>query len=140
MRSVTVLAVLPTSPAQVWALIDDIEGYSRYMPHLEQVRVVSDGPGTGRIADWVLAVGGRRLGWTDRSDGIPDRFVREFDCLDGDLGFVAGRWELKAIDGGTNIRLGLEFDVEGEVAANDVRAAQDVFVEDFVTMLSKCAG
>lgn len=129
MRFVTLAAHLPVPVGDAWVVVDDIESYPAFMPHLQAARILADGPGTGRIADWTLAVGGRTIGWTEWSDRIPGRLGRESSCLDGDLGFMAGRWVLTPGVDGTSV-VSVSLDLEA-----DDRRVQDVFVRDVRCLL-----
>ena len=108
MREVKRSALVNRPPAQLFALINDIESYPQFLPWCTHARVLS------RTADEIIATIGVRQGtlhgeFTTRNTLQPDRRI-DMSLVSGPFRTLAGEWRLTPIDPeGCRVELTMRF-------------------------------
>ncbi|HKD54729.1 MAG TPA: type II toxin-antitoxin system RatA family toxin [Steroidobacteraceae bacterium] len=96
MREVKRSALVNKPPAEVFALINDIDSYPQFLPWCTHARVLS------RTAQEIVATIGVRQGglngeFTTRNTLDPDRSIR-MDLVSGPFRTLEGEWRLSPVD------------------------------------------
>jgi ribosome-associated toxin RatA of RatAB toxin-antitoxin module len=86
-----------------------MEGYPAFMTDLVSVEVI-ERQGNMTISKWVSNIDGRIIKWTERDVFDDDKLHIAYAQTDGDLKKFEGEWLLTAIDGGTEIKLTVDFE------------------------------
>ena len=108
MREVKRSALVNRPPAELFALINDIESYPQFVPWCTHARVVS------RTPSEIVATLGVRQGalhgeFTTRNTLEPDRAIH-MQLLSGPFRTLEGDWRLTPIEpGGCRVDLGMRF-------------------------------
>lgn len=116
MREVRRSALLPYTPAQMYALVTDVERYPEFLPWCTAATIVAD-EGELVTVTLGLASGFARASFTTRNRLVPERAVT-MSLLEGPFDFLEGRWEFTAIrDAGTRADLSVRFATHGLLGA-----------------------
>jgi ribosome-associated toxin RatA of RatAB toxin-antitoxin module len=107
MREVKRSALINKPPAEVFALITDIESYPQFLPWCTHARVHSS------TASEIIATLGVRQGalhgeFTTRNTLEPERSIR-MQLLSGPFRTLEGEWRLTPIEGGCRVELSMRF-------------------------------
>jgi len=100
MPTIDVTEVITAPVEKVWALINDVESYPRFMEHVRSLKVLEHGADY-RISDWEIDCKGFIMRWTEREELFPDRWRTEYRNIDGDLEVFEGSWQLEVLDADT---------------------------------------
>ena len=108
MREVKRSALVSQPPARLFALINDIESYPRFLPWCTHARVVSRS-----AAEMVATIGVRQAGlrgeFTTRNTLEPDRRI-DMQLVSGPFRTLEGRWLLTPIEAnGCRVELTMRF-------------------------------
>jgi ribosome-associated toxin RatA of RatAB toxin-antitoxin module len=107
MREVKRSALVNKPPAEVFALINDIESYPQFLPWCSHARVLSRTP-TEIVATVGVRQGALRGEFTTRNALEPERSVR-MQLLSGPFRMLAGEWRLTPIEAGCRVELSMRF-------------------------------
>jgi ribosome-associated toxin RatA of RatAB toxin-antitoxin module len=107
MREVKRSALVNKPPAEVFALINDIESYPQFLPWCTHAQVQS------RSATEIVATLGVRQGplhgeFTTRNTLEPERSIR-MELLSGPFRTLSGEWQLTPIESGCRVELTMRF-------------------------------
>jgi len=109
MPYVEVTIAVSCDRAQIYPIIKDMEKYPEFMTDLISVEVVERQENT-TLTKWVSNVDGRIIKWTER-DTFDDNNMRiSYKQTDGDLKKMEGEWILTPFEGGTEIKLTVDFE------------------------------
>ena len=114
MREVHRSALLPFTPAQMYALVADIRSYPEFLPWCTFAEVLEedDDHVTAKLG---LGLGLARASFTTRNRLLPVHGV-EMRLVDGPFRSLEGRWEFTPIgDSGTRAALELCFETSGPI-------------------------
>jgi len=106
-------ALVPYSPAQIYALINDVAAYPEFLPWCEAARVLAAGEDE-IVAEVTFAKGMARASFTTRNRLQKDKMV-EMQLVNGPFRHLHGFWRLTPLgdDGqGCRINLDLEFELK----------------------------
>lgn len=109
-------AIVPYSPAQMYALVSDVERYPEFLPWCNEARVLI------RDGEWVTASLGLARGpahgrFTTRNRLIEGRSL-EMQLVDGPFESLHGLWTFSAIgDQGCRVMLDMRFRMKNALAA-----------------------
>lgn len=110
MRAVTRSALVPYSPEQMFALVEDIERYPQFVPWVSAAQVLESGPDhvVGRLEmQWV----GVRERFTTRNElKRPHSMTLKFK--DGPFRTLDGCWSFTPLPGGKGTRVTLDMKFE----------------------------
>ncbi|MDR3563875.1 MAG: aromatase/cyclase [Negativicutes bacterium] len=109
MPFVEVTLPVKAEAADIYPILKEMEKYPEFMPDLVSVEVLERLEGA-TITKWVSNVDGRIIRWTERD--VFDDVNRHISyCqVEGDLKKFEGEWVLTPIDGGTEIKLTVDFE------------------------------
>jgi ribosome-associated toxin RatA of RatAB toxin-antitoxin module len=110
MREVTRTALVPYAAEQMFALVEDVERYSEFLPWVAAVQLIERGPRevVGRME---LQRSGLRESITTRNVLNPPREIT-LALVAGPFKTFAGRWTFDAIGGERGTRVGLSIRFE----------------------------
>lgn len=107
--------LLPYSPAQMYALVNDVARYPQFLPGCAAARVI-EVDAAHVIAAIDIRKGPLRLSFTTRNRLEPDRRI-EMELIDGSLRSLRGAWQFDDIAGeGARATLRLEYDFAARTA------------------------
>jgi ribosome-associated toxin RatA of RatAB toxin-antitoxin module len=116
MREVHRSALLPYTPAQMYALVTDVERYPEFLPWCTSSEILED-EGDQVTVKLGLSSGFARANFTTRNRMVPDRSVT-MNLVDGPFDHLEGRWEFTSIrDAGSRADLNVRFSTQGIVGA-----------------------
>jgi ribosome-associated toxin RatA of RatAB toxin-antitoxin module len=116
MREVKRSALVNKPPAELFALINDIESYPQFLPWCTHAQVVSRTP-TEIVATLGVRQGGLHGDFTTRNTLEPDRRI-QMHLLSGPFRTLEGEWQLTAIEGGgCRVELTMRFAFSQRIAA-----------------------
>jgi len=108
---------LPYTPAQLYAVVADLESYPDFLPWVRAVRIRSRET-QGLIAEMAIGVRHIRETFKARVTLEPERRIR-VDYLDGPLHYFDNRWEFEpAEDGGCRIDFHIDFKFRSRLLQN----------------------
>lgn len=109
MPYVEVTLPVNAEPSQIYPILKDMEKYPEFMADLVSVVVVERKDNT-TISKWVSNVDGRIIKWTELDNFDDDNRHISYKQIEGDLKKFEGEWILTPIDGGTEIKLTVDFE------------------------------
>ena len=107
MREVKRSALINKAPAEVFALINDIESYPQFLPWCTHARIESRN-GSGMVAPLGVREGALQGEFTTRNTLEPPRRIH-MQLLTGPFRKLEGEWLLTPIDGGCRLELNMRF-------------------------------
>jgi ribosome-associated toxin RatA of RatAB toxin-antitoxin module len=109
MRQVERSALVPYAPAQMFALVQDIEGYPQFVPWVSAAQVISRTE-SEVIGQLEMERSGLREKFTTRNVLMPPNRM-DLKLVDGPFKVLEGIWSFDAIgDKGTRIGLSIRFE------------------------------
>lgn len=112
-REVDRQALVPYSAAQMYALVDDVESYPRFLPWCKSAKMISRS-GTEVVATLQIHKGPLHSRFTTRNRLDPPRSIR-LALVEGPFRSLEGEWSFEPIvgkgtaDRGSRVRLRLKF-------------------------------
>ncbi len=108
MRRISRSAIVERSAAELYALVEDIESYPRFLPWCVGARVRERTP-QRTVATLTLSARGLRQSFTTENANTPGRAI-EMRLLEGPFRRFAGRWRFTPLGpGAARIELALEY-------------------------------
>jgi len=109
-------ALVPYTPAQMFALVDDIEAYPEFLPWCKSARVLSRTEDEVR-ATLELSKGGVEKAFTTCNRNQKNKMI-EMRLVEGPFKRLEGFWRFDALgDAGCKVTLDLEFEFAGRMLA-----------------------
>jgi ribosome-associated toxin RatA of RatAB toxin-antitoxin module len=116
MREVKRSALVEKSPAELFALINDIESYPQFLPWCTHARVLSRSP-REIVATLGVRQGALHAEFTTRNTLEPERAIR-MQLLSGPFRTLEGEWRLTPIEAdGCRVELALRFAFKNPLTA-----------------------
>jgi len=109
MPYIEVSTIVSGELSHIWDIVQDMEGYPKFMPNLQRVEVLERGDNS-TVSSWVSNVDGRIIKWKERDVFFPDQYRIEYCQVSGDLKKFEGHWQLTPVDGGVKIVLTVDFE------------------------------
>ncbi len=102
-------------PEIAFRIASEVEKYPDFMPDVKEVRVLERrDDGYARTA-WVghakVASIDKLIRWTEEEWWDEKKLTSRFELLEGDYKHYRGEWAFEPVDGGTRIRLKVDFDL-----------------------------
>jgi ribosome-associated toxin RatA of RatAB toxin-antitoxin module len=94
---------------KIYPLIKEMEKYPEFMADLVSVEVVERKENT-TLTKWVSNVDGRIIKWTERDTFDDAKMHIIYKQTDGDLKKMEGEWILTPVEGGTEVKLTVDFE------------------------------
>ncbi|MBP2664353.1 MAG: hypothetical protein H6Q71_2301 [Firmicutes bacterium] len=95
--------------SQIYPILKDMEKYPEFMADLVSVEVIERKDDT-TITKWVSNVDGRIIKWTELDNFDDTNMHISYKQTEGDLKKFQGEWILTPIEGGTEIKLTVDFE------------------------------
>lgn len=136
MTTISKSALVPYTPAQMFALVDNIEAYPSFLPWCRNSRILSRNDDEVR-ATLELSKGGVEKAFTTCNRNQKDKMI-EIRLLDGPFKRLDGYWRFDALgEDGCKIALDLEFEfasrmldmVVGPVFSQIANSLVDAFMQ-----------
>lgn len=108
MTTVTRSATVPYTPAQMYDLVNDVERYPEFLPWCRNARIL-EARGDEIRATLELAKGGIRKSFTTLNRGQRNKMI-EIRLVSGPFQHLEGFWRFDPVDGGTRIRMDMDFE------------------------------
>ncbi len=109
-------ALVAYTPAQMYALVNDVARYPEFLPWCTAASVEADSP-TERVARVEVSKGPLRTSFTTRNALQPDTGIH-MRLVDGPFKQLVGRWEFDAIgDRGSRIKFRVDFEFKSRLTA-----------------------
>lgn len=109
MPYVEVALPVMAKPEVVYPILKDMEKYPEFMADLKSVEVIERGTNT-TLTKWVSNVDGRIIKWTEIDTFDDENMHISYRQTEGDLKKFEGEWILTPVDGGTEIKLTVDFE------------------------------
>lgn len=93
----------------IYPIIKDMEKYPQFMKDLVSVEVIERTDCT-TVTKWVSNVDGRSIRWTEQDVFDDENMHITYRQTDGDLKKFEGEWILTPVNGGTQIKLTVDFE------------------------------
>ncbi|QJW44386.1 cyclase [bacterium BFN5] len=94
---------------EIYPILKEMERYPEFMEDLISVEVLERKENT-TVTKWVSNVDGRTIKWTELDVFDDENLHISYRQLEGDLKRFEGEWSLTSIDGGTEIKLTVDFE------------------------------
>lgn len=104
---------MPYAAARMYALVDDIEAYPKFLPWCPRAEVLAAAE-REKTARLTLARGGLRTSFTTRNALEPGRRI-DMRLQDGPFRHLHGAWTFDDIPHGCRVALDMEFEVKGSL-------------------------
>jgi ribosome-associated toxin RatA of RatAB toxin-antitoxin module len=122
MKKITRSALLPHGADALYALVEDIESYPRFLPWCRGVRVERSAAGTR--AELQVGMRGLRQSFTTQNENVPGRAI-DMKLIDGPFRSFAAAWRFQPLQPGA---CRVEFRMEYEFASHTLgRLLEPVF-------------
>lgn len=94
---------------EIYPILKEMERYPEFMEDLISVEVLERKENT-TVTKWVSNVDGRTIKWTELDVFDDENLHISYRQLEGDLKRFEGEWSLTPIEGGTEIKLTVDFE------------------------------
>lgn len=94
---------------EIYPILKEMEKYPDFMEDLISVEVLERKDNT-TITKWVSNVDGRTIKWTELDVFDDEQLHIAYRQLEGDLKRFEGEWSLMPIEGGTEVKLTVDFE------------------------------
>ena len=94
---------------EIYPILKEMERYPEFMEDLISVEVLERKENT-TVTKWVSNVDGRTIKWTELDIFDDENLHISYRQLEGDLKRFEGEWSLTPIEGGTEIKLTVDFE------------------------------
>jgi ribosome-associated toxin RatA of RatAB toxin-antitoxin module len=136
-------AIVTATPAQMFALVDDVPRYPEFLPGCVAARLES-AAANERVAALEIVRGGVRLEFTTRNTVTPPAQIL-MELLRGPFTRLVGRWRFEPIgEQGSRVRFHVEFEFKNRllgIALNPVfESVCDKIVDSFVVRAREVYG
>jgi ribosome-associated toxin RatA of RatAB toxin-antitoxin module len=108
-------AIVTFTPAQMFALVDDVARYPEFLPWCAGARVEPSSPDE-RLATIKVARGVLRMQFTTRNKLQQDAQIL-MELVEGPFSHLIGRWNFDAIERGSSVRFRVEFAFKNRLMA-----------------------
>jgi len=114
MKNIQKTALVPYSAAQMFALVDDIQAYSEFLPWCSQSLVISRDPAIVE-AELTISYGQLNKTFATRNINTPEAQI-EMQLVKGPFKHLNGRWDFLVLgDDGCKVSLELSFEFSNKL-------------------------
>lgn len=99
---------VPYSPAQMFALVADVERYPEFLPWCVATRIRSR-EANAFTADLIAAFAAFREQYTSRVRLDPEAQLIVIEYLEGPFEHLTNRWQFQAVEGGCDVDFDIDF-------------------------------
>ncbi len=111
MPRVEVCRVVSGQIGAVWDTVSKIQNYPQFMPSVRSVEILEGDHHTSTRSRWSVLLRESIMEWTELDRYLKDQGRIEFCQTAGDLEMLQGSWQLNSVEGGTEIKLAMEFKI-----------------------------
>jgi ribosome-associated toxin RatA of RatAB toxin-antitoxin module len=134
-------ALVPFSPAQMFALVNDVDRYPEFLPWCVGAHIEPSGP-DATLATMKIARGMLRTEFKTRNTVEPDRKIL-MQLVEGPFRHLRGEWSFEPIgDQGSKVRFRVEFEFKNRWMAAALNPVFDAVcrttVDAFVLRAQRC--
>ena len=116
MKRIARSAIVPHSAAQLYALVEHIESYPRFLPWCAGAEVRSRGPGT-TLATLTVSVHGVKQSFTTRNENRPPETI-DLRLVDGPFRHFAAAWRFQPLgERACKVEFSMEFEFASRALA-----------------------
>jgi ribosome-associated toxin RatA of RatAB toxin-antitoxin module len=130
-------AFTPFSPAQMYALVNDVAAYPAFLPWCERAELLQHEP-TRMRARLTVNKGRFRYTFTTENRLVPDRAI-ELELVEGPFRRFRGAWRFDAADGGCLVAFNVEFEFSSRVLGFAMGAAFKPIADSLVDAFKRRA-
>lgn len=114
MREINKFALVPYTPAQMFALVDNINAYSEFLPWCSQSLEINRSKDTVE-GELTIRYGQLHKTFTTRNLNTPESHI-EMQLIEGPFKHLNGQWEFKPLgDNGCKVSLDLQFEFSNKL-------------------------
>ncbi len=109
---------LPYTPAQMYALVADVENYPKFLPWNSAARIRSRNPipgGEVMEADLVISFKVFRERFSSRVTLWPEKHRIDTEYIDGPFRFMRSTWAFRPADGGCEVDFFVDFEFRNAI-------------------------
>lgn len=104
-------ALVPYSPEQMFALVEDVKAYPEFLPEISSVRVL-EANDEAILAEIEVRKGPVRESFSTRNRRRPPEWM-SMELVKGPFRHLYGEWSFRAEQNGTRVVFDLNFEVKG---------------------------
>ncbi len=104
-------ALVPYTPEQMFALVEDIESYPEFLPEISRVRILESTP-EAISAEIEVRKGPVRESFSTRNRRRPSEWM-SMELVKGPFRHLYGEWSFEPEQNGTRVVFDLNFEVKG---------------------------
>lgn len=131
-------ALMPYSAAQMYAIVNDVESYPRFLPWCSGASILDqrENQMTARVE---VEKGGLRQSFTTRNDLVENQSI-QLNLVDGPFSRLRGRWRFQDLGSdGCKVSLDLSFSFRSRLVASTFGAIFSVAASQMVNAFCKRA-
>lgn len=96
--------------AAAYAVVEDIGHFPDFMPNVDAITILEE-DGHRKVAHWETTIDDAPLDWVEEGIYDPDQLLVRFRSLEGVFDRFDGSWQVKPVDGGSEVVFDLEYSV-----------------------------
>ena len=137
MKHIVRSAIVGHSAAEMYALVEDIEAYPRFLPWCREAKV-ERGP-TGTRATLAVGLKGVQQSFTTRNDNRPGELI-EMRLVEGPFSAFAASWRFQALsEHGCRIEFRLDYEFAGRALGKLLQPLFDRIADTMVDAFTRRA-
>ena len=111
MAQVMATTIIRAPLADVYRVAKDVEKFPEFMPDVQSIRVL-DRSGGRVTVEWIGVMQGRKIRWVEEETWDDAAHRSAFRLVEGDFSKFEGSWSFEVVPEGTQISLGLDYEME----------------------------
>ena len=125
-------------PERMFALVNDLEDYPRFLPNISDMEVKRDNGARGdvRYAKMTVQFGPIKQAYTSRVEASESERTITAKAVDGPFAYLDSKWTFEPEGNGTRVRFDIDFKISNpliaSVAESAFAAKQDQIMDAFV--------
>lgn len=129
---------VPHLPERMFALVNDLDDYPRFLPNVSGMDVTRDQGAAGdvRFARMTISFGPITQAYTSRVEADPKARTISAKAVDGPFAYLDSKWTFEPEGAGTRVRFDIDFKISNPliraVAEPAFAAKQDQILDAFV--------
>ena len=139
MRNMFLERHVPHLPEKMFALVNDLEGYPRFIPNCSAMVVTKaphDDPDT-RFAKMTIRFGPITQAYTSRVTADPDNLTIRAKAVDGPFSYLDSTWRFEPEGEGTRIRFEIQFKISNPFIATVAEPAFAAKQEEIISAFAE---
>jgi len=138
MKRIARSAIVPHSAAQLYALVEDIESYPRFLPWCVGAEVRSRGPGA-TLATLTVGVSGVKQSFTTQNENRAPEAI-DLKLVEGPFRHFAAAWRFQPLGGqACKVEFSMEFEFSSRTLATLLRPVFEHIADSMVNAFTRRA-